>query len=103
MYSTRSKWLKHGKKYNYMGHRRWLPMDHPLRRNRRTFDGKQEFECAPEVPSGDEILRQLKGMAFGDESAGKTPNPTELTKKDRKKKKKKKKGKKGKKEEEEDK
>jgi hypothetical protein len=42
------------------------------------------------VPSGDEILRQLKGMAFGDESAGKTPDPTELTKKDCKKKKKKK-------------
>jgi hypothetical protein len=49
------------------------------------------------VPSGDEILRQLEGMTFGDESAGKTPNPTELTKKDRKKKKKKKKKKKRKK------
>jgi hypothetical protein len=91
MYSTRSKWLKHGKKYRYMGHKRWLPMNYPLRRNRRTFDGKQEFECAPEVPSEDEILRQLERMAFGDESAGKTPNPTKLTKKDRKKKKKKKK------------
>ena len=31
-------------------------MDHPFRRNRRTFDGKQELECASEVPSGDEIL-----------------------------------------------
>jgi hypothetical protein len=89
MYSTRSTWLKHEKKYCYMGHRRWLPMDHPLRRNMRTFDGKQELECVQEVPSGDEILRQLEGMAFGDESAGKTPDPTELTKKDCKKKKKK--------------
>jgi hypothetical protein len=62
-------------------------MDHPLRKNRRTFDGKQELECAPEVPSGDEILRQLEGMAFSDESAGKTPDPIELTKKDRKEKK----------------
>ena len=77
-----------------MGHRRWLPMDHPLRRNRRTFDGKQELECAPKVLSGDEILRQLEGMAFGDESAGKTPDPTKLTKNDRKKKKGKKKKKK---------
>jgi hypothetical protein len=50
-------------------------MDHPFRRNRRTFDGKQELECAPEVPSGEEILRQLEGMVFGDESAGKTPKP----------------------------
>jgi hypothetical protein len=49
------------------------------------------------VPSGDEILRQLKGMAFRYESAGKTPGPTESTKKDRKKKKKKKKKKKEKK------
>ena len=53
------------------------------------------------MPSGDEILRQLEGMAFGDESAGKTPDPTELTKKDRKKKKRKEK--KAKKMEEEDK
>jgi hypothetical protein len=42
------------------------------------------------VPNGDEILRQLEGMVFGDESAGKTPDPTELTKKDHKKRKKKK-------------
>ena len=60
-------------------------MDHLLRRNKRMFDGKQELECAPEVPSGEEILKQLKGMVFGDESAGKTPKPPPLTKKDRKK------------------
>jgi hypothetical protein len=61
-------------------------MDHPFRRNRRTFDGKQELECAPEVPSGDKILRQLKGMVFEDESAGYTLEPPESAKKDRKKK-----------------
>jgi hypothetical protein len=65
-------------------------MDHPFRRNKRTFDGKQEFECAPEVPSGEELLSQLEGMVFGDESAGKTPKPPPQTKKDRKKKKKRK-------------
>jgi hypothetical protein len=74
-------------------------MDHLLRKNRRTFDRKQELECAPEVPNGDKILRQLEGMVFGDKSAGKTPDPTESTKKDckRKKKKKEEKGKKKKK------
>ena len=72
-------------------------MDHPLRRNRQTFDGKQELECAPKVPSGDKILRQLEGMVFGDESVSKTPDPTELTKKDHKKKKKERKKKKEKK------
>jgi hypothetical protein len=65
-------------------------MDHPFRKNRRKFDGKHELECAPEVPSGEEILRQLEGMVFEDESAGKTPKPPPSTKKDRKKKKKKK-------------
>jgi hypothetical protein len=89
MYSTGSTWVKHRKIYYFMGRRRWLPMDHLLRKNRRTFDGKQELECAPEVPSGDEILRQLEGMVFGDESAGKTPDPTESKKKGHKKKKKK--------------
>jgi hypothetical protein len=75
------------KKYCFMGYRQYLPMDHPFRRNRRTFDGKQELECAPEVSSGEEILKQLEGMVFGNESAGKTPKPPALTKKDRKKKK----------------
>ena len=83
-----------------MGHRRWLPMDHPLRRNKRTFDEKQEFECVSEVPSGDEILRQLEGMTFGNESAGKTPDPTELTRRIVRKKKKKRKKKEKKKEDE---
>ena len=40
MYSTRSTWLKHRKKYCFMGYRRYLPMNHPFRRNKRTFDGK---------------------------------------------------------------
>jgi hypothetical protein len=75
MYSTRSTWLKHGKKYSFMGHMQYLPMDHPFRRNRRTFDGKQELECAPEVPSEEEILRQLEEIVFEDESADKTPKP----------------------------
>jgi hypothetical protein len=57
--------------------------------NKRTFDGKQEFEYAPNMPSGDEILRQLEGMIFGDESVGKEPKPTEKSKTDSKKTKKK--------------
>jgi hypothetical protein len=71
MYSTRSKWLKHGQKWYYMGHRKYLAMDHLFRRNKRTFDGNQELGCAPDVLSGDEILKQLEGMMFGDESVGK--------------------------------
>jgi hypothetical protein len=49
-----------------------LPLDHPWRRNKRTFDGNMKTECAPDVLNGNEILRQLKSMVFGDEDAGKS-------------------------------
>jgi hypothetical protein len=58
IHSTRSRWLKHGHKFCYMGHGQYLPLDHPWRKNKRTFDGNQERQCALNVPSGDEILRQ---------------------------------------------
>jgi hypothetical protein len=67
-----------------MGHRRYLPMDHPWRRNKKTFDGTQESECAPHVQSGDEILGQLESMVFRDGNAG-------MANKDKKKKRKKRK------------
>jgi hypothetical protein len=54
-----------------MGHRRYLPIEHLWRLNRRTFDGTEKFDSAPNVPSGDEIIQQLDGVAFGDENAGK--------------------------------
>jgi hypothetical protein len=85
MYSTRSKWLKHGGKFCYMGHRQYLPMDHLFRRNKRTFDGNQELGCAPDVPSGDEILKDLEGMPFGDECAGKARIDREKSQNKRKK------------------
>jgi hypothetical protein len=58
----------------------------------KTFDDNQEFECAPDVPSGDDILVQLEGMVFGDESTGKELKPikkpkTENNKKQKKRKK----------------
>jgi len=71
MHLTRSKYLKNGKKFCYMGHRRYLPTKHIWRLNRWTFDGTEELECAPNVPCRDEILQQLDGIAFGDENAGK--------------------------------
>jgi len=71
MHLTRSKYLKNSKKFYYMGHMRYLPTKHLWRLNRRTFDGTEELECAPNVPCGDEILQQLDEIAFGDESAGK--------------------------------
>jgi hypothetical protein len=46
-------------------------MNHLWKRNKRTFDDNQELKCAPDVQSGDDILEQLEGMVFGDESSGK--------------------------------
>jgi len=71
MQSTRSKRLKNGCKFCYMGHRRYLPTEHLWRLNRRIFDGTEEFDSAPIVPCRDEVLQQLDGVAFGDEIAGK--------------------------------
>ncbi|XP_070004473.1 uncharacterized protein [Nicotiana sylvestris] len=46
----------------YMGHRRFLPMDHPWRKNRRLFDGKIEMGVAPNPLTGDEALEQLQSL-----------------------------------------
>ena len=85
LYSTRSRRLKHGQKWCYVGHMQYLPIDHLFRPNKRTFGENQELGCAPDVPSGDEIPRQLKGMVFGDESAGKARTDTEQKEKRQKK------------------
>jgi hypothetical protein len=72
MHSTRFRWLKHNYKYCFIGHRQYLSMDHLWRLNKRTFDSNQKLECALDVLGGDEILRHLEGMVFGDENAGKS-------------------------------
>ncbi|XP_059456599.1 uncharacterized protein LOC132186630 [Corylus avellana] len=71
MHATKFRRLEHENKFRFMGHRRYLPMDHAWRWNKRTFDGNQELECAPNMPGADEILKQLEEMVFGDESAEK--------------------------------
>jgi hypothetical protein len=49
-------------------HKRYLPMEHLWWLNKRTFDGTEGLECAPNVPCGDEIPRQIDKMSFGDET-----------------------------------
>ena len=39
-YGTNSRYLKHSRKMCYMDHRVFLPMDHPWRSNKRSFNGK---------------------------------------------------------------
>ncbi|CAK9158322.1 unnamed protein product [Ilex paraguariensis] len=56
---TSSMWLKNGKKICYMGHRRFLPIDHVWRHKKNSFDGKKELREAPISLSGDDVLEPL--------------------------------------------
>ncbi|RVW69554.1 hypothetical protein CK203_059352 [Vitis vinifera] len=51
--------LKHGKKNSYTGHRRFLPCNHPFRKQKKAFNGKQEFSSPLQPLSGEEILRKI--------------------------------------------
>ncbi|XP_070042013.1 uncharacterized protein LOC107772820 [Nicotiana tabacum] len=56
---TCSIYLKHGRKQCYMGHRRFLEVNHPFRRNKSSFDNTKEERLAPQALSGDDALAQL--------------------------------------------
>ncbi|GKD79258.1 transposon, En/Spm-like protein [Tanacetum coccineum] len=62
--STRSMWLKHGKKFCYTGHRRWLEENHPYRFQKDRFDGTIEVDGPPTIMLGSDILKQLRGSSF---------------------------------------
>jgi hypothetical protein len=51
-------WLKHGKKYYYMGHCWFLPLNHPWRMNKMSFNNKEETREAPVLLSGQVVLDQ---------------------------------------------
>ena len=61
---TCSRWLKHGSKVIYDGHRRYLPLQHPFRRWKKAFNGEQEFEIAPRPLSGIEVEQKLSKISF---------------------------------------
>ncbi|XP_042942614.1 uncharacterized protein LOC122276775 [Carya illinoinensis] len=53
-------WLKYGQKYCYMGHRRFLPLDHIWRRRKGLFNGKEDHRMPPRDIGGYNILTQLQ-------------------------------------------
>ena len=73
-YNTHSRWLTNGGKYFFMGHRRFLDKDHRFRKDRVSFDGTQEMEPAPTIPSGKDVIMQTEGFnfCFGKKHAKKT-------------------------------
>jgi len=64
-------WLKHGKKHCYMGHRRFLPIDHKWRKNKVSFNNKTEYREAPQPLTGEQVLQHYDSfdqVTFGPES-----------------------------------
>ena len=56
---------RHADKIVYLGHRRWLPMNHEWRLDADAFDGREEHREPPSIQSGDEILYKLNSFDFG--------------------------------------
>jgi Transposase family tnp2/Domain of unknown function (DUF4218)/Transposase-associated domain len=68
---TSSRYLKHGRKISFIGHRRFLPANHSWRtRYNQYFDGKSDRRPPPKELNGVEVLEQLEFI--GNVSFGKT-------------------------------
>ncbi|XP_073317253.1 uncharacterized protein [Primulina huaijiensis] len=61
---TCSMTLKHSRKIVYTGHRRFLPTSHPYRRQKKSFNGNQEFKLAPKPLNGHEVLERVEKINY---------------------------------------
>ena len=62
MKETSSIQLKHGKKTVFLGHRRFLPRDHPYRRLKQAFDGDTEERPPPQILFGEDVYDMVKNV-----------------------------------------
>jgi len=71
-HGTCSQYLKHSRKMCYMGHRAFLPPDHPFRRDKKSFDGKEDHRSAPTPLLGTKVLEELRELnnVFGKDKKG---------------------------------
>lgn len=60
--NTDSRCLKYCRKECYLGHRRWLDMNHAWRKNSRNFNGQRETRCALASLSGEDIALDLSDL-----------------------------------------
>ncbi|XP_075481194.1 uncharacterized protein LOC142521906 [Primulina tabacum] len=60
-YSTR---LKHSRKIAYTGHRSFLPISHLYIRQKKAFNGNQEFKPAPKPLTGNEVLERVERINY---------------------------------------
>ncbi|XP_019257628.1 PREDICTED: uncharacterized protein LOC109235833 [Nicotiana attenuata] len=74
--NTQSRRLRHGRKFCYMGHRRFLKSGHKYRNDAKSFDGTKETRPAPCPVSGSLVLNQVKDIKFtlGQSSEGSKDN-----------------------------
>lgn len=49
---------------SYTEHRRFLHASHPYRRQKKSFNGEQEFGTTPKPLSGSDILKAVNGLNF---------------------------------------
>ena len=54
--------LQNEQKWCYMGHRRFLSIDHRFRHDKRSFDGNEKHKAAPKQLSAEDVQHQLDGM-----------------------------------------
>ncbi|KAK6784352.1 hypothetical protein RDI58_017807 [Solanum bulbocastanum] len=61
-YDTCSQYLKHSRKMCYLGHREFLPPNHPFRRDKKSFNGEENHGLAPISLSGIEVFEKLHDL-----------------------------------------
>lgn len=62
--NTHYRRLKHGRKFCFMVHRRFLKSDHKYRNDAKLFDGTKKTKLAPYTVSGSQVLNQVKDIKF---------------------------------------
>ncbi|XP_019225907.1 PREDICTED: uncharacterized protein LOC109207443 [Nicotiana attenuata] len=62
--NTQSRRLRHGRKFYYMGHRRFLMSGHKYQNDAKSFDGTKETRRAPCPVFGSLVLNQVKDIKF---------------------------------------
>ena len=60
--NTSSIRLKYGKKMAYLGHRKFLPQNHPFRRQKKPFNGQRELGSISEPLSGKVVFDKTKNL-----------------------------------------
>ena len=61
-YDSQSCWLKYGRKFSYIGHRRFLDSDYKFCKQKQSFDGHVDTRLALIMVFGGEIMLQTNAV-----------------------------------------